>query len=284
MIVIGNRANFCRTTEKPNYTAMKRKRKKVAPKTAPVGKEQKTAPVTETTNKKATTDETTDVEKKVQKKSYLPASYLALSELGKNLLQKWPIVFPNLSQLPMFSLQQLSDTVNDLSNSILQTQALDNDKKANTLKLAKANRLLNTGVTKLRQYVRDEFADLEEQAVQLAYYALVKDSKDLYILPTDNNSRRQALPRLIAYFANSPFVNRNFGLAQWQAAESEHATHWAESERLRSERGLLTANIANLYAQLKEIAKHIYQYIKVAFPAEQVAARRREIGFLKESF
>ncbi len=233
--------------------------------------------------KKSTNNPETE-EKKVQKKNSLPSSYLTFSELGKNLVQNWPLVFPNLNQLPQYSLQQLDDATNGLAAAILEAQNLDIAKKANTLKLKKVNTLLNTGVTKLRQYVRDEFADKEEQAVQLATYGLVKDSNDFYILPTDNNSREQALPRLIAYFANSPFINRNFGLAQWQSAQSEHQTHWVESERLRGARSNITVDLATQFALLKKIAKHIYQYIKVAFPAAQVAAKRREIGFLTESF
>lgn len=277
---------------------MKKRRKKTVAKTStnpatetkPVLKQPAPATTETETDTSAKTDKAktaktdTTEKKKVVRKSNLPASYLAFSELGKNIVQNWPSVFPNLTQLPLYSLQQLNDAVNDFATNVALAQNLDNDKKANTVQLAKTNALINAGTTKLRQYVRDEFANPTDQAVQFAFYGLEKAANGLYILPTDNNSRKQALPRLIAHFTNSNFANRNFGLSAWAAAQAAHTTHWEESERLRSERSVLTSTLAVQFAKLKAIAKHVYQYIKVAFEASQVAARRREIGFLKESF
>lgn len=225
------------------------------------------------------TNEVKNTDKKAKAKNYLPDSQLDMSELGKRLLQRWHLVFPNLNQLPAYSWQQLNDVVNSFANQIIQAQNLDNDKKANTNNLAKVNQIINVGVGKLRQYVRDEFAAPADQIIQFAFYGLEKSTNQSYLLPADNDSRQQALPRLIAHFANSPFVNRNFGLSQWQTLQTQHSNYWAESQRLRGARSVLAAHLVSQFALIKAIAKHIYQYIKLAFPAEQVAARRREIGF-----
>ena len=244
----------------------------------------KKIPVVKPKNNNLQNNTPIDGEKKVKKKNYLPINQLGFSELGKNILHNWDLVFPNLSALPLFNKTQLEDTVANFANNIIQAQNLDNDKRANSQQLNNLNAKINKMATLLRQYVREEYINTDAQAVQFAFYGMQQDSRGAYIVPRDNDSRQQSLQRLRAYIANSLFANRKFGLSEWTTAQLNHDAYWQESERLRQARSGLTAILAEQFADLKEKVKYIHQYIKIAFAANEVAAKRREIGFLKESF
>ncbi len=236
--------------------------------------------------KKSNTEE--DGSKKVKKTSSLPKSHLAVSQLGQKVATSWTTHFANLN-VPDTDARILAQDATDMLNLIRQSNESSSRKLQNTSELAAINTLINTATNALKAAIKLHNPTLKNLNAIYAAYGLETVSNSTKRLATDNSVRNEQMLKLIEALQtpNNAITNTlqpPFALRDWINLQQQHANLWAESENLRQLRSNNANEIGKLHDKINTQLKRIHQYMTGVYSREELARKKRLMGFLKESF
>jgi hypothetical protein len=222
--------------------------------------------------------------KKTKKTADVPQKQRAVSALGLKVFSNWNTHF-NTFNVPNVDRNDLNNNAQQLSVTLDAVEVTLANKKTNTNELKTINKQINTAVSGLKMQLQLLYPKDQLKAVY-ANYGLIGSTDVAYCLPTDNTIRQSKLVLLINKLqeANNPITSLpNFNLNQWFNLQNEHNRIWLESENLRQNRSDLGQQVSRLYDLVQADIKRVHTYMKFNFSRQELASRRRLMGFLKES-
>lgn len=240
---------------------------------------------TDTANKKAENKEKSG-EKKPRTKSIgeIVRQQRATAALGAKICINWDTHFSTL-QVPDVSKLLLEHNANILSNAIDAVYKIAANKQVNTVALKATNKALDVAVSRLKKQLKVLYPTNQLHSVYAAY-GLVINHKNMYVLPIDNTERQAKLNLLLNKLqeVGNPILSLpDIGFSHWLQLQSKHSNLWLESENLRQERSNTTQLVRDKYELVLNDIKRVHSYMAFVFDKNELATRRRLMGFLKES-
>lgn len=224
----------------------------------------------------------------IRKTGNLPKSHLAIGLLGQKVSQSWPLHFANLV-VPEVDYRDLGQDATELLRLVQQSGDIASQKLENTLNLSAINALIDTGATAIKAAIKlTQPAVKNLSAVYVAYGMEIIVNKGVKFA-ADNSVRSQQLVKLLAQLQtpNNSILNllqAPFTFADWRNLQIQHAAAWAESENLRQTRSNTAMEVANLYEKIKNQLNRVAKYMTAIYDRQDIARKKRLMGFLKESF
>ncbi len=265
-------------------TAQQRRKREAAEKVAEKAAAKKTAALEKAQNVVNRLLNGDEDEEKKTRVSDIPNRQRATAALGNKVYINWSAHFGTL-QVPNVSQQVLETNARTLSAAIDAADRNESSKRGNTADLQAVNKAIDQAVGKLKTSLKVLYDKNLLESVYLSY-GLLQDSKDMYKMPVDNTVREAKLRLLIDKLqeANNPVLAMpNLDLNAWFQLQRAHSRLWLDSENLRQERSTLTQLVRDTHVLVQADVKRVHNYMSFAFSKNELAARRRQMGFLKES-
>lgn len=212
-----------------------------------------------------------------------PQNYINRANLGISIADNWANFFPNY-QVNFCTQSTFKQLFADFSAQAMLNSQQDALKKNNTQNLKTVNEQITKGTVRLKEYIRDTYNTNID--AMYAAYGLVKNGKNAYSFPFENDNRGQRLAILLQKLnePNDPIATRTQGLVYWQGLITTHATEWASSKNLKSQKAQLSQNCKALHKQAGEWLQKIHRQLAIDNDKSTIDTVRRTFGFLNETY
>jgi hypothetical protein len=215
--------------------------------------------------------------------AYQPKDYAGRISLAQKVISAWRENHPR-QQFSFCNISDLETMTNELSISFTAQNNAVSSLTINSKKLSSTNKKINAAVTILKSYLKDEYG--KDASSYYTAYGLVINSRQMFVLPTDNDQRNVKLTELVDKLsqAGDPIANNKKGLAYWDALKLEHTEGWTNSSALRSNKSLNVGKTQRLHKEIGQILNKIPTAIKLESTAAELPTKLRSFGFHSETF
>ena len=220
-----------------------------------------------------------DLVKNVKRTTNNPTKDSDLNSLGTGTADKW-LLQPQFTLLWITPAQHKTN-VTDFAATLTQRKSTGGGRKEITKNLADLDKSIDQGIISIKNFLTYKYTKNNAPSYY-PQFGIVRQGKN-FVLPRDRNSRKDALPLIVAAIAVHGFTDAKYDAAFWQATTETYETLLGQATNVD---GAVSQKVSDKNQLRKTIVKTHNALIKLlqANYPDTYKSVIREWGFQKEKY